>query len=232
MARNRLFRSFRYRKNEDSERTGVHIEARLPSFPARRADFSPLPLFICGLFSVAVFLPQTLAAQETAEAKKVDDVQETAEARKAPDVRKTTEAKKTTNAQETAEKATPELVAYQVVDFGIPDSLTGKPGDPDKGRALAIQRKKGNCLACHAMPIPEEEDHGNTGPDLAQVASRLTVPLLRLRVVDPKRVNPETMMQAFYKIDGLHRVAKKFQGKPILTAEEVEDVVAYLATLQ
>ena len=131
-----------------------------------------------------------------------------------------------------AAEAARERVAYEVVDLTIPASLTGKPGDPVKGRALAIQRKKGNCLACHGMPIPEEDDHGTTGPDLTHVASRLGIPALRIRLVDPKRVNPATMMPAFYRVDGLHRVAKKFQGKSILTAREVEDVVAYLATLK
>ncbi|VFM98320.1 MAG: sulfur-oxidizing protein SoxX [Candidatus Kentron sp. G] len=125
-----------------------------------------------------------------------------------------------------------EMVAYEVVDFTIPSALTDKPGDPVNGRKAAIQRKKGNCLACHRMPIPEEDDHGATGPDLIHIASRASIPALRLRIVDPKRINPETMMPAFYRVDGLHRVAKKFQGKPILTAQEVEDLLAYLATLK
>nr|VFK14219.1 MAG: sulfur-oxidizing protein SoxX [Candidatus Kentron sp. LPFa]VFK30046.1 MAG: sulfur-oxidizing protein SoxX [Candidatus Kentron sp. LPFa] len=125
-----------------------------------------------------------------------------------------------------------EMIDYEVVGIGIPTSLTGKAGDPAMGRKLAIQRKKGNCLACHHMPIPEEDDHGNTAPDLAKVGSRLTIPQLRLRLVDSKRINPATMMPAFYRIDGLHRVARKYQGKPILTAGEIEDVVAYLATLE
>nr|VFJ56043.1 MAG: sulfur-oxidizing protein SoxX [Candidatus Kentron sp. FM]VFJ56066.1 MAG: sulfur-oxidizing protein SoxX [Candidatus Kentron sp. FM]VFK11126.1 MAG: sulfur-oxidizing protein SoxX [Candidatus Kentron sp. FM] len=125
-----------------------------------------------------------------------------------------------------------EMVTYEIVDFTIPSALTDKPGDPVNGREIAIQRKKGNCLACHRMPIPEEDDHGVTGPDLAHIASRVSIPALRLRIVDPKRINPETMMPAFYRIDGLHRVAKKFQGKPILTAQEVEDLLAYLATLK
>nr|VFJ76874.1 MAG: sulfur-oxidizing protein SoxX [Candidatus Kentron sp. FW] len=124
------------------------------------------------------------------------------------------------------------MIDYEVVGIGIPTSLTGKPGDQDTGRDLAIERKKGNCLACHRMPIPEEDDHGAIGPDLTHVASRLTGAQLRLRVVDSKRINPSTMMPAFYRIDGFHRVAKKFQGKPILTAGEVEDVVAYLVTLK
>nr|VFK37200.1 MAG: sulfur-oxidizing protein SoxX [Candidatus Kentron sp. SD]VFK41480.1 MAG: sulfur-oxidizing protein SoxX [Candidatus Kentron sp. SD]VFK78489.1 MAG: sulfur-oxidizing protein SoxX [Candidatus Kentron sp. SD] len=125
-----------------------------------------------------------------------------------------------------------EIIDYKVEGIGIPASLTGEPGDSDRGRKLAIDRKKGNCLACHRAPVPEEDDHGDIAPDLAHVASRLTVPQLRLRLVDSKRINPATMMPSFYRIDDLHRVAKEFQGKPILTAKEVEDLLAYLSTLK
>ncbi len=126
-----------------------------------------------------------------------------------------------------------QLVAYQVVDdISIPKSLTGQPGDAQRGREVAINRKLGNCLACHVMPIPEQPFHGETGPDLAGVADRYTEGELRLRVVDPKRINSATMMPAFYRADGLHRVSKNFMGKTILTAQEVEDVIAYLMTLK
>jgi sulfur-oxidizing protein SoxX len=126
-----------------------------------------------------------------------------------------------------------ELVKFAVVDgHSIPKSLTGKPGDPVKGRAVVINRKQGNCLACHDMPIPEQPYHGKIGPDLTGVGSRLTEGELRLRIVNPKYANPHTIMPAFYRTEGLYRVAKKFQGKPMLTAEQVEDVVAYLKTLK
>lgn len=135
--------------------------------------------------------------------------------------------------------AAPQLVAaagdgsYRVVDGGsIPQSLTGKPGDPKKGRAVAINRKQGNCLACHAMPIQEQPFHGKVGPDLSGVASRYSEGEIRLRVVDPKVTNPATIMPAFYRSTGFHRVAKKFEAKSILTAEQTEDVVAYLMTLK
>ena len=126
-----------------------------------------------------------------------------------------------------------ELVAYQVVDeTEIAKSLTGADGDPKRGREVAIDRKLGNCLACHSLPIPEQQFHGATGPDLAGVGSRLTPGEIRLRVVNPKVVNPDTMMPAFYRVAGLNRVMKDFADKPILTAEQVEDVIAYLMTLK
>jgi sulfur-oxidizing protein SoxX len=128
--------------------------------------------------------------------------------------------------------AASELVAYEVVDDAIPQALTDQPGDPVAGRGTAINRKKGNCLACHVLPIPEETFHGEVGPDLSDVGGRLSEGELRLRIVNSKVVNEETIMPAFYRNDGLHRVLEKFQGKTILSAQEVEDVVAYLMTLK
>jgi sulfur-oxidizing protein SoxX len=126
-----------------------------------------------------------------------------------------------------------EVVAYEIVDeVSIPKALTGSAGDPDRGRKIAVNRKQGNCLACHILPIPEESFHGETGPDLHGVASRYTAGELRLRIVNPKVVNPGTLMPAFYRNDGFHRVAKNFQGKTILDAQQVEDLVAYLMTLK
>lgn len=116
-------------------------------------------------------------------------------------------------------------------DFAIPASLTGEPGNPDEGKLVVINRKLGNCLSCHTMPIPEEQFHGETGPSLWGVGARYTPEELRLRVVDPKALNPDSMMPAFYKVKGLHRVKPGFEDQPILTAKQVEDVVAYLATL-
>ena len=132
-----------------------------------------------------------------------------------------------------ADAAADELVKFTVVDGNsIPDSLTGKAGDPENGRKVAIDRKLGNCLACHVMPVPEQPFHGEVGPDLNGVAERLSEGEVRLQVVNPKYNNPNTIMPAFYRTEGLHMVWKKFQGKPMLTAEEVEDVVAYLMTLK
>ena len=118
-----------------------------------------------------------------------------------------------------------------IVDESIPQSLTGKPGNAENGKKVIINRKKGNCLACHVMPIPDQQFHGLTGTDLHGVASRMEVAELRMRIVDPKVVNPDTMMPSFHKT-GQHRVLKKFQGKTILSAQEVEDVIAYLMLLK
>lgn len=125
------------------------------------------------------------------------------------------------------------LVAYEVIEEStIPQALTDQPGDPVNGREVAINRKKGNCLACHTMPIPEQSFHGEIGPDLNGVAARYEVGELRLRLVDPKVVNPDTIMPAYYRNAGFHRVLKNFDGKTLLTAQEVEDIVAYLQTLK
>lgn len=125
-----------------------------------------------------------------------------------------------------------DLVKYKIVDNAIPKSLTGKKGDPKKGRRWAINRKLGNCLACHEMPIPEQPYHGKIAPDLNGVGSRLTEGQIRLRIVDAKKLNPDTIMPAFYRATGFHRVMKKFAHKTILTAQQVEDIVAYLTTLK
>lgn len=125
-----------------------------------------------------------------------------------------------------------ELAAYDIVDnFSIPQPLTASPGDPARGREVAIDRRLGNCLACHAMPIDEQPFHGEVGPPLYGVANRYDAGELRLRIADSKVVNPDSIMPAFHRVEGLHRVSSQFADKPILTAQQVEDVVAYLMTL-
>jgi sulfur-oxidizing protein SoxX len=111
-------------------------------------------------------------------------------------------------------------------------SLTGKPGDAARGRAIVANRSTGLCLLCHSAPIPEEHFQGNLAPSLAGAGSRSTLGQIRLRVADAARLNPDTIMPPYYRVDGLTRVAKNFQGKTILTADQIEDVVAYLASLK
>ena len=114
----------------------------------------------------------------------------------------------------------------------LPQSLTGQPGDAARGRAIVANRTVGLCLLCHSGPIPEERFQGNLAPSLAGAGARSTPGQLRLRLVDAARLNPDTIMPPYYRVDGLTRVAKNFQGKTILTAQQIEDVVAYLATLK
>ena len=115
---------------------------------------------------------------------------------------------------------------------GLPASLTGGKGDPQRGRAIVANRQVGLCLLCHSAPIPEERFQGNLAPDLRGVGARLSEGEIRLRLIDPARVNPQTIMPAYFKTDGLDRVAPSYRGKPVLSAEQVEDVVAYLVTLK
>ena len=122
---------------------------------------------------------------------------------------------------------------WQVKDYAITDPLGGLTGDAKRGRAIAGDQSRGNCLACHLLPIPEEEFFGNLGPPLTGIGSRQTAGMIRLHVVDQSRFNPETVMPGYYRPpQQLNRVAKKLQGRTWLTAQEIEDVVAYLTSLK
>ncbi|MBX3620739.1 MAG: sulfur oxidation c-type cytochrome SoxX [Rhizobacter sp.] len=114
---------------------------------------------------------------------------------------------------------------------GLPP-LTATPGDPARGRAIVASRQRGLCLLCHPAPIAEDRFQGNLAPDLAGVGARWSTAALRLRLVDARRLNPQTIMPAYLRRDGLTRVAPALRGKTLLSAQEVEDVVAYLATLK
>lgn len=126
---------------------------------------------------------------------------------------------------------TPTSPAYEVKDFAIAAPLTSSPGDAARGRAVILERELGNCLACHAIPL-DAEFPGSVGPPLAGVGARLTPAQLRLRVVDSKVLNPASVMPAYFRSSGLNRVQAEYVGKTILTAQQVEDVVAYLSTLK
>jgi sulfur-oxidizing protein SoxX len=114
----------------------------------------------------------------------------------------------------------------------LPDSLTGAPGDPARGRAIVANRQVGLCLLCHSGPFPEERFQGDLAPDLRGAGARWTEGQLRLRIVDSGRINPATIMPAYHRVEGLVRVAPAFRGRPILSAEQIEDVVAFLTTLR
>jgi sulfur-oxidizing protein SoxX len=125
-----------------------------------------------------------------------------------------------------------ELRPYRIVGDAIPASLTGAAGDPVRGRAVVIDRRLGACLLCHTGPFAEEKFQGTLAPDLSGAGSRWSEGQLRLRLVDPTRLNPDTIMPAYYRVEGLTRVGRAWRGKPILTAEQIEDVVAFLVTLR
>lgn len=114
----------------------------------------------------------------------------------------------------------------------LPAALTESPGDAARGRAIVANRQVGLCLLCHTGPIPEERFQGNLAPDLAGAGDRWTAGQLRLRMVDSRRINPATIMPAYFASDGLQRVPTALQDKTILSAQQIEDVVAYLQTLR
>jgi L-cysteine S-thiosulfotransferase len=124
------------------------------------------------------------------------------------------------------------LTGTACADDGIPRSLTGAKGDPARGRAIVVNRQVGLCLLCHSGPFPEERFQGNLAPDLSGAGKRSTEAQLRLRIADSSRINPATIMPAYHRTEGLVRVAPAWRGKPVLTAEQIEDVVAFLMTLK
>ncbi len=123
------------------------------------------------------------------------------------------------------------LRPYTVVGDAIPTSLTGATGDATRGRALVVDRSN-TCILCHSGPFPEQRFQGDVAPSLAGTASRWSAGELRLRLVDAFSLNAATIMPSYYRIDGLSRVGRAFQGKTILSAEQIEDMVAYLVTLR
>lgn len=125
-----------------------------------------------------------------------------------------------------------DTLAQQADGEVIVDSLSGAPGDPERGRVIVLSRQSGLCILCHSGPFPEERFQGNLAPDLALSASRLSAAQLRARIVDANRFNPDTIMPPYFKKDHSARIAPQFADKTILTAQEIEDVVAFLVSLK
>ena len=139
----------------------------------------------------------------------------------------------TSSAFATESSSAPPYFEWKVENFAINEPLGGLPGDAKRGRAIAGNQSRGNCLACHLLPIPEEPFFGNLGPPLTGIGSRQAIGMIRLHVVDQSRFNPETVMPGYYRTPAqLNRVAKELKGKTWLNAQEIEDVVAYLASLK
>jgi len=120
---------------------------------------------------------------------------------------------------------------YAVVGDAVPQSLTNARGDAARGRALVLDRSS-TCLLCHSGPFPEQKFQGDLAPDLSGSGKRWSEGQLRLRLVDAARLNAATIMPSYYRIDGLSRVGAAWRGKPILSAEQIEDILAYLVTLR
>jgi sulfur-oxidizing protein SoxX len=124
-----------------------------------------------------------------------------------------------------------QLRPYAVAGDAISESLTGMPGDATRGRALVLDRAS-TCILCHSGPFPEAKFQGDLAPSLAGAGSRWSEGQLRLRLVDASRLNPATIMPSYYRVDGLDRVGLAWRGKPLLSADQIEDIVTYLATLR
>jgi len=123
------------------------------------------------------------------------------------------------------------VVAHAAND-AIDTPLTDVPGDAARGRAVIVNRQLGLCLLCHTGPFPEEHFQGNMAPDLSGAGARLSEGQLRLRMVDSRRINPQSLMPAYRCSDGLQRVGAAWKDKAVLSAQQVEDVVAFLRTLK
>jgi L-cysteine S-thiosulfotransferase len=128
------------------------------------------------------------------------------------------------------------VFASAVFAMGLADQalspLTSEPGDITRGRDVVLKPEKGNCILCHAVPEPEVRFSGDLGPPLHNVGARLSAAQLRYRVIDSSRLNPDTVMPAYHRSENLKRVVPQLQGLPILTGQEIEDLVAYLSSLK
>lgn len=124
-----------------------------------------------------------------------------------------------------------EVLPYTVVGDAIPAALSPSPGNAERGRAIVADRRVGQCLLCHPGPFPEPHLQGNLAPHLAGSGRRWSEGQLRLRIVDARRLNPASPMPAYHRSEGLTQVASAWRGRPVLDAQQVEDVVAFLRTL-
>lgn len=120
----------------------------------------------------------------------------------------------------------------QIVGDAIPGSLSGSAGDAARGRTVFVDRDGGHCVLCHAVGGLDAPFQGDVGPDLSNVGARFNAGQIRLRIVDASRLNPETAMPPYYRVSGLHQVGRDYAGQPVLSSQQIEDLVAYLADLK
>jgi len=131
-----------------------------------------------------------------------------------------------------AQSGADSIARYAVIGDSIPVPLAEPAGDSDRGRRIVVDRQLGLCLLCHSGPFAEARSQGNLATDLSGAGSRWSEGQLRLRLVDPQRIDPQSIMPAYHRVEGLTRVGSAWQGKPVLTAHQIEDVVAFLRTLR
>jgi len=123
------------------------------------------------------------------------------------------------------------LLPYRIESGAITQPLAAS-GDAKRGEAIVLDRSLSSCVLCHVVPDPQQRPMGNIAPPLAGVGARLNAGQLRLRLVDSSQINSGSVMPPYYRIEALHQVAPAWRGKPILDAQQIEDVVAYLLTLK
>ena len=124
---------------------------------------------------------------------------------------------------------------YTISGDGITEPLSGLRGDAARGKSIVSNRQQGLCVLCHQLPSGSNVAavfQGNIAPSLDGAGARLSEAQLRLRLVDSRAISPHSVMPAYYRVDALTRVSSTFQGKPILDAQQIEDVVAYLMTFR
>src|SRR5258705_2474134 len=127
--------------------------------------------------------------------------------------------------------AAEDLRSYAVIGDAIPQSLTGAAGDATRGRALVVERSS-TCILCHSGPFPEQKFQGDLAPDLSGSGSRWSEGQLRFRLLDASRLNAETIMPSYYRVDGLHRVGTLWRGKPVPFGRKIEGIVGGLGNLR
>ena len=124
------------------------------------------------------------------------------------------------------------LALFEITGDAVEAPLGGLAGDARRGAAIVTNRETGNCLICHTIPDPRERFQGEVGPPLSGVGLRLTPGQIRARLIDPTRINPKAVMPAYYRTTGLTHVDARYAGRPGLSAQDIEDVVAYLSGLK
>jgi len=120
----------------------------------------------------------------------------------------------------------------EIIQDGLPSALTNTFGKAERGEVLFVDRNGGHCVLCHQVDGLEAPFQGNVGPTLTGVGDRLSSAQIRLRIVDYEQVRPGTLMPSYYRTHDLYQVGETFRGDPILSAQDVENLVAYLDSLK